>query len=133
MISRKSDNHIPSMPNGAHHLTPESVLQSAEEAVEAARSFTNQSLDKAGSAMRDVRANMASTTDQLASAAQELARKGIAAASKTSAQAHQTVNRYASATTRYVRDEPVKSALIAVAVGAAVAALVIALRNREDD
>ena len=36
MISRNSDKHIPAIPNGARHLTPESVLQSAEDAVESA-------------------------------------------------------------------------------------------------
>lgn len=36
---------------------------------------------------------------------------------------------YAHATTRYVADEPVKSALIAAAVGAVVAGIVIAMRR----
>jgi ElaB/YqjD/DUF883 family membrane-anchored ribosome-binding protein len=39
---------------------------------------------------------------------------------------------YAQATTRYIADEPVKSALIAAAIGAAVAGLVIALRRSGD-
>ena len=34
-----------------------------------------------------------------------------------------------SATTRYVSEQPVRSALIAAAVGAAVAALVLAMRR----
>ena len=36
---------------------------------------------------------------------------------------------YASATSRYIADEPVKSALIAAAVGAVVAGIVIAMRR----
>ena len=36
---------------------------------------------------------------------------------------------YAQATTRYIADEPVKSALIAAAVGAVVAGIVIAMRR----
>jgi hypothetical protein len=39
---------------------------------------------------------------------------------------------YASAGTRYVADHPMKSALIAAAVGAAVAGIVIAMRHRRD-
>ena len=132
MITRASDKYIPSVTDGARHLTPESVLQSAEQAVESARGFTNDSLDKAGAAMRDVRANLAASTEQLSVKAQDLARKGIAAASQTSAQAHQALNRATAATTRYVSDQPVKSALIAVAIGAAIAALVIAARNRDE-
>ena len=40
-----------------------------------------------------------------------------------------SVGDYAQATTRYIADEPVKSALIAAAIGAAVAGLVIALHR----
>jgi len=39
---------------------------------------------------------------------------------------------YASAGTRYVSDHPLKSALIAAAVGAAVAGIVLAMRHRRD-
>jgi ElaB/YqjD/DUF883 family membrane-anchored ribosome-binding protein len=39
------------------------------------------------------------------------------------------VNDYAQATSRYISDEPLKSALVAAAIGAAVAGLVIALRR----
>jgi ElaB/YqjD/DUF883 family membrane-anchored ribosome-binding protein len=132
MISINSDKHTPNLHDGARHLTTEGVLKSAEEAVEAARSFTNDSLDKAGSTMRDVRANLSASTDQLAGKAQDLARKGIDAASRTSAKAQKAVDQYAKVTTRYVADQPVKSVLIAVAVGAAVAALVMALRSRDE-
>ncbi len=131
MISRNTDKLISSIPEGARHLTPESVLQSAEQAVESARAFSNDSLDKAGAAMRDVRSSLSSTTEELAARAQDLARKGIAAASKTSARAQKKVGHYADATGRYVADQPVKSVLIAAAVGAAIAALVIAARNRD--
>jgi len=40
-----------------------------------------------------------------------------------------SVGEYAHATTRYVSDQPLKSALIAAAVGAAVAALLLATRR----
>lgn len=131
MISRNSDKHLPSLPNGARHLTPESVLQSAEDAVESARGFTNDSLDRAGAAMRDVRANLGSSAEHLSARARELARKGMSAASHTGERAHKTMNHYANVTGRYVSDQPVKSVLIAAAVGAALAALVIAARNRD--
>ena len=39
---------------------------------------------------------------------------------------------YASASTRYVSEHPLKTAMIAAAVGAAVAGLVIAMRHRRD-
>jgi ElaB/YqjD/DUF883 family membrane-anchored ribosome-binding protein len=132
MISINSNKQTPSLYDGAHNLTTESVLKSAEEAVEAARSYTNDSLDKAGTTMREVRANLSASTEQLAEKAQDLARKGIDAASRTSARTQKVVNQYATATTRYVSDQPVKSVMIAVAVGAAVAALVMLLRSRDE-
>lgn len=91
------EKNLTNLTQDAHRLSPEAVLQSAEEAMESVR---------------------------------DMARKGIEAAAQTSADAHRALNRYASATTRYVADEPVKSALIAAAVGAAVAAIVIAARKR---
>lgn len=131
MISINSDKNSANLHDGARHLTPEGVLHSAEVAVDAARNFTNDSLDKAGLAVRDARANLSASTEQLADKAQVLARKGIDAASRTSAKAQKAVNEYATATTRYVSDQPVKSVLIAAAVGAAVAALVLVLSSRD--
>jgi ElaB/YqjD/DUF883 family membrane-anchored ribosome-binding protein len=46
--------------------------------------------------------------------------------------AQRYMGEYASAGTRYVSEHPMKSALIAAAVGAAVAGLVIAMRHRRD-
>jgi ElaB/YqjD/DUF883 family membrane-anchored ribosome-binding protein len=130
-IRNASETTAAAINNGAHHLTPESVLQSAEHAVESVRGFTNDSLDRAGGAVRDARSSLSASADHLSAKAQELARKGIAAAAETSAQAQKHINRYADVTGKYVSDQPVKSVLIAAAVGAAVAALVIALRNRD--
>jgi ElaB/YqjD/DUF883 family membrane-anchored ribosome-binding protein len=75
--------------------------------LEGTRDFANQALEKAGEKVRDLRYG-----------AKELASKGVS-----------SVGEYAHATTRYVSDQPVKSALIAAAVGAAVAALVLAMRR----
>ena len=60
------------------------------------------------------------------------ASRGVSAMSDRAALAQRYVGDYASASTRYVAEHPLKSALIAAAVGAAVAGLVIALRHRRD-
>ena len=75
--------------------------------LEGTKDLANQALEKAGEKVRDLRYG-----------AKELASKGVS-----------SVGEYAHATTRYVSDQPVKSALIAAAVGAAVAALVLAMRR----
>jgi ElaB/YqjD/DUF883 family membrane-anchored ribosome-binding protein len=81
----------------------------AGQALESTKDFANQAFEKAGEKVRDLRYS-----------AKELASKGAS-----------SVGEYAQATTRYVVDQPVKSALIAAAVGAAVAALVLALRREK--
>lgn len=79
----------------------------AAQALDTTREYAGEALDKAGAKMRDLRENV-----------KDLASKGAS-----------SVGDYAQATTRYIADEPVKSALIAAAIGAAVAGLVIAMRR----
>ena len=75
--------------------------------LESTKDLANQALEKAGEKVRDLRYG-----------ARELASKGARSGGE-----------FAQVTTRYVSDQPVKSALIAAAVGAAVAALVLAMRR----
>lgn len=79
----------------------------ASQALESTREYANEAFDRAGAKFRDLRSGV----------------KDMASRSASS------VGEYANATTRYIVDEPVKSALIAAAIGAAVAGLVIALRR----
>ena len=64
---------------------------------------------------------------------QDLASKGISAVGEGASVAQQRIGRYASTTGRYVSEQPVKSALIAAAIGAAVAAIVMVARSRRND
>ncbi len=78
--------------------------------VDNTREFAAQALERAASRMRDLREGVVDT----ASAAQR------------------QVGQYADMTRRYVADRPLRSALIAAAVGAALAWTVLALRRRSD-
>jgi ElaB/YqjD/DUF883 family membrane-anchored ribosome-binding protein len=78
--------------------------------LDSTRQMAADALERASSTMKDLRYGVADR----ASAAQRY------------------VGEYASAGTRYVSDHPLKSALIAAAVGAAVAGLVLAMRHRRD-
>ena len=82
----------------------------AQQALENTRDYANQAFEKAGVRMRDLRSGV-----------KDMASRGA-----------DSMGGYAQATTRYIADEPVKSALIAAAIGAAVAGLVIALRRSGD-
>jgi ElaB/YqjD/DUF883 family membrane-anchored ribosome-binding protein len=80
------------------------------QALETTKEFANQALEKAGEKVRDLRYGV-----------KDLANKSAS-----------SVGEYAQATTRYVTGQPLKSALIAACIGAAVAALVLAVRrNRQ--
>ena len=97
----------------------ETALQSAEGALDNTRQLASQAYEKAGEKMRDLRHG-----------AQELASKGLSTAADTAAVAQKQLGRYADATGRYVSDQPLKSALIAAAVGAVIAGVFIAARRR---
>lgn len=80
------------------------------ETLDSTRRMAQDAMDRASSTMKDLRSGMSDR----ASAAQR------------------TMSEYANAGTRYVADNPLKSALIAAAVGAAVAGLYLAMRHRRE-
>ncbi|MBA3771015.1 MAG: hypothetical protein H0X13_00630 [Ramlibacter sp.] len=81
-----------------------------EQALDSTREFANQAFERAGEKVRDLRYGV-----------KDLANKGVS-----------SVGEYAQATTRYVSEQPLKSALIAAGIGAAVAALVLAMRRNSN-
>ena len=98
----------------------EDAAGAASHALDSTRQFAGQAIDRAGEKARDLRENF-----------KGLASKSVDTVSEAQAAAQRRLGQYAQATTRYVADHPVKSALIAAAVGAAIAALVLAWRNRD--
>lgn len=91
------------------------------QALENTRQFANQAMEKAGEKVREMRYGV-----------KDLASTGATRVSDATAAAQKQIGQYAQATSRYVTEQPVKSALIAAAVGAAVAALVLAMRRSRD-
>ena len=67
----------------------------------------------------------------LGSGMRGFASKGASSMGDVTHSAQRHLGQYANATGRYVTEQPVKSALIAAAVGAAVAALVLAMRRNK--
>lgn len=80
------------------------------ETLDNTRRMAADALDRANSTIKDLRSGMSDR----ASAAQRY------------------MGDYASVGTRYVADNPLKAALIAAAVGAAVAGVVLAMRHRRE-
>ena len=101
------------------------ALQSAQGAVDATRNYANDALDKAGEKVRDLRGSVDPLVDQISTKVQQLASRGIEYANDAKSRAQEQLNRYGDVTGRYVSEQPVKSVLIAVATGAAIAALIL--------
>ena len=95
------------------------AMHTGENAMEQTRQMASQALDKAGEKMRDMSVS-----------ARELANRSMHTMGDKAAIAQERLGRYADVTTRYVSDQPVRAALIAAGVGAAVAAILIAARRR---
>lgn len=109
------------------------LLQTAGKAVDSTREHANEALDRAESKVRELRGQVDPVVDMLASKAQKLARHSLDLASEAKERAEQSLKRAAGVTTRYVSEQPVRSVLIAAAVGAAVALLVSTSRQRNRD
>lgn len=82
-----------------------------EGTLDGTRRYANEALERAGERARD------------------FASRGMNSMSGAASTAQRQISQYAQATGRYVADQPMKSALIAAAVGAAVAALVLYVRR----
>lgn len=117
----------------AAHQTSEELLGGASRAVDSTREYANDALDKAENKVRELRGQVDPMVDMLASKAQKLARQSLDMASEAKHRAQQSLSHAAGATGRYVSEQPLRSVLIAAAVGAAVAMLISATRHRNHD
>ena len=98
-------------------------------AVDATREYASETLDHAESKVRDLRSSIESAIDLFAAKNQKLARQGLDMAVDAKERAQKQFNRATDATTHYVSEQPLRSVLIAAAVGAGVALLIAALRD----
>ena len=109
--------------------TPSEALQATVQATELTRSYAKEALDQAESKIRELRGSVDPMVDKLADTAQKLARQSMDMAAEAKHKAQESLARYSDVTTKYVSEQPMRSVLIAAAVGAAVALLVTAARS----
>lgn len=114
------------------HQTSDEALSGASRAIDSTRDYANSTLDAAQSKVRGMRDQVDPMVDMLASKAQHLARQSLDMAAEAKQRAQQSLHQATAATSRYVAEQPVRSVLIAAAVGAAVALLISAARHRDD-
>lgn len=109
--------------------TRDEALQATVQATELTRSYAKEALDQAEGKIRELRGSVDPMVDKLADTAQKLARQSMDMATEAKHKAEESMARYAGMTTKYVSEQPMRSVLIAAAVGAAVALLVAAARS----
>lgn len=114
----------------AGHQTVDEASSAAHRALDSTREFANSALESAEGTVRGLHSRVDPMVDKLAEAAQKLARQSLDMASEARQRAQQSLNQASAATSRYVAEQPLRSVLIAAAVGAAVALLVSASRER---
>jgi ElaB/YqjD/DUF883 family membrane-anchored ribosome-binding protein len=112
-------------------MTPSSSGNPGASIQGSARSYAHDALDDAQDKLHELRHSVDPMVDKLASSAQKLARQSMDMANQAKQKAQDSLSRYAEVTTKYVADQPVRSVLIAAAVGAAVALLVSSARNHK--
>ena len=112
-----------------HHAVDE-ASGAAHRALESTRDFANSALESAEGTVRNLHGRVDPMVDKLAEAAQKLARQSFDMASEARHRAQQSLNQASAATSRYVAEQPLRSVLIAAAVGAGVALLIAASRDR---
>jgi ElaB/YqjD/DUF883 family membrane-anchored ribosome-binding protein len=98
----------------------------ASQARTAARTYADEAVATGGTTLDSTREFAAQALERAAEKMRDL-RYGVA---DTASAAQRQMGRYASATSRYVAEQPVKSALIAAGVGAVVMAAILMARRR---
>lgn len=95
-----------------------------DSAIQSTKKVANDTLDSLQAGVDDLRQAAPAALSRAAAQVEELTRRGIERARETSAQVKDQMVRVGDRGVGYVRDEPVKSVLIAAAAGAALAGLV---------
>lgn len=105
----------------------EQVGQRADEALQTARRAADGAIDALQHKVDDINDTVPGALGRAAARVDEITRRGIERARDTGAHLREEATRAGDRTVAYIKDEPVKSVLIAAATGAAVAALVTLL------
>lgn len=92
----------------------------AEQAIRSTQHAATHALDQLAGAVQTAHDKAVPKIERLGDRAEELARHGIDAARQRSAQLREAAHHTQDRTVGYIRAEPVKSVLIAAAIGAAL-------------
>jgi ElaB/YqjD/DUF883 family membrane-anchored ribosome-binding protein len=111
--------------------TADQAADSAQSAIRSTQGVANKAMDKLSDTVDNARDQAGPLIDKLSSQAETAVRRSAEAVRDTTAQVREKAMKASDATVGYIKDEPVKSMLIAAATGAALMALV-SLMGRSD-
>ncbi len=110
------------------------AADSASSAIRSTQNVANAAFDRLNDKVDSAREQAAPLINRLSTQAEAAARRGADMVKETSAQLREKAVRAQDSTVGYIKDEPVKSMLIAAATGAALMALVsLASRSHRRD
>ncbi len=124
----ESNNTLAPFNNQPSPLVDQAAL-SADNAIRSTQRAANNALDGLAGTVQDVRQQVTPMINRATEQASALAQRGMDAVRDTSQQVRERAVRVGDGTVGYIRDEPVKSVLIAAAAGAAVVVLAGLLGN----
>jgi ElaB/YqjD/DUF883 family membrane-anchored ribosome-binding protein len=99
------------------------AAQRADDTIKSTQRVANEALDRLSDQVQQVHDDNAPRLVRMAEQAESLARRGVDALRDRSHQLRARASGASDHTLAYIREEPVKSVLIAAAAGAAMAAL----------
>lgn len=109
--------------DGLDHAA-EQAAHKATGMIQSTKRVTNGALDSLQTGVDELRQTVPTAFSHAAAQVEDLTRRGIERARLASSQVRDKVHVAGDRTVGYIRDEPVKSVLIAAAAGAAMAALI---------
>ena len=113
----------------------ENAADSTNSALRSTQNATNEAFDRLSDKVADAKNYAAPLINRLTTQAEAAARRGADVVRDTSAQLRDKASKAQETTVGYIKDEPVKSILIAAATGAALMAMVSLMgrSSRHDD
>jgi ElaB/YqjD/DUF883 family membrane-anchored ribosome-binding protein len=107
----------------SHNNLADQAALSADRAIRSTQRMANQALDGLTGSVQDLRQQAAPLLNRATEQASALAQRGVDVVREGSRQVRDQALRASDGTLHYVRQEPVKSMLIAAAVGATLMVL----------
>lgn len=95
----------------------------ANSAIRSTQNVANEAFDRLSDRVEDARSHAAPLLNRLTEQAELAARRGVEVVRDRSAQVREKAQHATDTTVGYIREEPIKSVLIAAAAGAALVAL----------